>query len=49
MEDPYSYYEYLRGIGNIVPMPERNLVVVLGYEEAVAIWRDAARIRPTIC
>jgi len=32
LEDPYSYYEYLREQGQVVPMPEHNLVAVLGYD-----------------
>jgi len=40
LEDPYGYYEHLRSKGNVVPMPEHNLVAVLGYDEVVSVWRD---------
>lgn len=40
LEDPYSYYEYLRQQGNVVPMPQHGVVAVLGYEEALSVWRD---------
>ena len=40
LEDPYSYYEYLREKGNVVPIPEHNMVAVLGYEEMLAVYRD---------
>jgi len=40
LEDPYSYYEHLRAKGNVVPMPEHNVVAVLGYDEVVSVWRD---------
>jgi cytochrome P450 len=40
LEDPYGYYEHLRGKGNVVPMPEHNIVAVVGYDEMLAVYRD---------
>lgn len=41
IEDPYSYFEYLRGQGPICRMPRPNVMAVTGYDEAVAIINDA--------
>ncbi len=40
IEDPYPYFEYLRSKGPVVREPHHGAVAVLGYEEAVAIYRD---------
>ncbi|KHK93174.1 cytochrome P450 [Novosphingobium malaysiense] len=39
-DDPYSYFEYLRGKGPVTPLALRNVVAVTGYDEGVAIFRD---------
>lgn len=38
--DPYPYFEYLRGRGSVTPLPSRNVVAVTGYDEGIAIFRD---------
>ncbi|MDE2410270.1 MAG: cytochrome P450 [Sphingomonadales bacterium] len=40
VDDPFPYFEYLRGIGNIVPLHGHQAVAVLGFEEGVAIHSD---------
>jgi cytochrome P450 len=41
VEDPFPYYDYLRAKGTVLPLPQRNVVAVTGYEEAIAIYNDA--------
>jgi len=38
--DPYSYFEFLRSKGAVVPLPERGVVAVTGYEESLEVLRD---------
>lgn len=38
--DPFPYYEYLRAKGPVVREPQRGVVVVTGYNEALAVYRD---------
>jgi cytochrome P450 len=40
VEDPYPYFEDLRREGPVVPLPEHNVVAVLGYEEALAVHNN---------
>ena len=40
LEDPLPYYDYLREIGPVVPLPQRNSVAVVGFEECVQVLRD---------
>ncbi len=41
VEDPYEYFEHLRGQCPIAPLPQRDAVVgVTGFDEAMAIYRD---------
>jgi cytochrome P450 len=40
IEDPYPYFEYLRSKGPVVREPHHAVIAVLGYDEAVAIYRD---------
>ncbi|MGE3693354.1 MAG: cytochrome P450 [Novosphingobium sp.] len=39
-ENPFAYFEYLRSQGPIVPLGNRNVIAVTGYEEGCAIFRD---------
>jgi cytochrome P450 family 150 subfamily A5 len=41
-QDPYPYYEYLRSHGPVWREPHRDVVMVTGYEEAVAVYNDTA-------
>lgn len=38
--DPHGFFEYLRAQGPIVPLGNRNVVAVTGYDEGCAIFRD---------
>lgn len=40
IEDPYSYFEFLRAKGPVTRLPTRNVVAVTGYEEGLAVFRD---------
>jgi cytochrome P450 len=40
VEDPFPYYEYLRAKGPVVREPHHGVVVVTGYPEALAVYRD---------
>ena len=40
--DPYSYFDYLREKGRVWREPHHGVVMVTGYEEAVAVYRDTA-------
>jgi cytochrome P450 len=39
-QDPYPYYEYLREHGPIWREPHRDVVMVTGFEEAIAVYND---------
>ncbi len=39
-QNPYPYYEYLREHGPVWREPHRGVVMVTGYEEAVAVYHD---------
>jgi cytochrome P450 len=41
-QDPYPYYEYLRDHGPVWREPHHDVVMISGYEEAMAVYRDAA-------
>jgi cytochrome P450 len=41
--DPYPYFEYLRAQCPVQREPHHDVVMVTGYEEAVAIYNDTAR------
>src|SRR5688572_27621082 len=38
--DPYPYYEYLRERGPVWREPHQGVVMVTGYDEALAVYRD---------
>jgi cytochrome P450 len=40
INDPFPYYEYLRARGPVVREPHHGVVVVTGYDEALAVYRD---------
>ena len=42
-QDPYPYYEYLREHGPVWREPHNGVVMVTGYEEAVAVYHDTER------
>ncbi|MBV8952210.1 MAG: cytochrome P450 [Actinobacteria bacterium] len=39
-QDPYPYYEYLRSHGPVWREPHRGVVMITGYEEAIAVLTD---------
>jgi len=41
-QDPYEYYEALRAHGSAVREPFHDVVMITGYEEAVAVYHDQA-------
>ena len=40
--DPYPYFDYLRAQSPVLREPHRGVVMVTGYDEAVAVYRDTA-------
>jgi cytochrome P450 len=40
VDDPFPYYEHLRAKGPVVREPRHGVVVVTGYQEALAVYRD---------
>jgi cytochrome P450 len=40
IEDPYPYFDHLRSRGPVCRLPQRGVVAVSGYDEAVAVYRD---------
>jgi cytochrome P450 len=41
-QNPYPYYEYLRAHGPVWREPHRDVVMITGYEEALAVLTDPA-------
>jgi cytochrome P450 family 150 subfamily A5 len=41
-QDPYPYYDYLRDHGPVWREPHHDVVMVTGYDEAVAVLNDTA-------
>lgn len=39
-QDPYPYYEYLRGCGPVFAEPHHGVVAVTGYDEVLAAFKD---------
>ena len=39
-QDPYPYYEYVRSHGPVWREPHRGVVMVTGFEEAMAVYND---------
>jgi cytochrome P450 len=42
-QNPYPYFEYLRAHGPVWREPHHGVVMVTGYEEAMAVYNDPAR------
>jgi cytochrome P450 len=42
INDPYSYFDYLREQSPVVREPHQGIVMVTGYEEALAVYNDPA-------
>ena len=40
VEDPYPYFEQLRAVCPVVPLPHHGVVAVTGYDEALEVYRD---------
>ena len=40
VEDPYPYFEDLRGECPVLPLPQHGVVAVTGYDEAAEVYRD---------
>lgn len=40
VDDPHAYFDFLRAQGPVVPLPHRNAVAVVGYEETVQLLLD---------
>lgn len=40
VDDPHSYFDYLRSQGPVTRLPHRNVVAVTGYEETVQVMLD---------
>ncbi|MET0698277.1 MAG: cytochrome P450 [Mycobacterium sp.] len=40
-QDPYDYYEYLRGHGPVYQEPHHGVVAVTGYAEVMAAFKDS--------
>ena len=41
-QDPYPYYEYVRAHGPVWREPHRGVVMVTGFDEAMAVYNDPA-------
>jgi cytochrome P450 family 150 subfamily A5 len=41
-QDPYPYYEYVREHGPVWREPHRDVVMITGFEEAMAVYNDPA-------
>jgi cytochrome P450 len=40
LDDPYPYFEHLRAVCPVTPLPHHGVVAVTGYEEATDVYRD---------
>ena len=40
VDDPHSYFDFLRAKGPVTRLPQRNVVAVTGYEETVQVMLD---------
>lgn len=40
VDDPYSYFDYLRERGPVVREPHQGIFMVTGFEEALAVYND---------
>lgn len=46
VNDPYPYFDYLRDQSPVVREPHQGIVMVTGYDEALAVYNDPARFAP---
>ncbi len=44
VEDPYPYFDQLRGEGPVLPLPHHEVVAVTGFDEASEIYLDGANL-----
>jgi cytochrome P450 len=40
VEDPYPYFDHLRSLCPVQPLPHHGVVAVTGYDEATEVYRD---------
>ena len=40
VDDPHAYFDYLRGQDRVTPLPQRGVVAITGYDEAVQVLLD---------
>src|SRR5690349_7227464 len=40
VDDPYPYFEQLRGACPVLPLPHLGVVAVTGYDELMDVYRD---------
>jgi cytochrome P450 len=40
VEDPYPYFDELRGVCPVLPLPHLGVMAVTGYDEATEVYRD---------
>jgi cytochrome P450 len=43
VNDPYAYFDYLRGQSPVLREPHQGIVMVTGYDEALEIYNDPDR------
>jgi cytochrome P450 family 150 subfamily A5 len=43
VNDPYSYFDYLRKQSPVLREPHQGIVMVTGYDEALEVYNDSAR------
>jgi cytochrome P450 len=41
VNNPYPYFDYLRGKGPVTRLPHRNVVAITGYAEAIEVLNDS--------
>ena len=47
-EDPYPYFEQLRAVCPVLPLPHLGVVAVTGYEESTEVYRDKETPNPRL-
>ncbi|MBW8753720.1 MAG: cytochrome P450 [Sphingomonadales bacterium] len=48
VDDPVPYYEYLHEQGPVIPLPERDCVAVVGFDECVQVFRDTVNFSSVV-
>ncbi|MBL7497369.1 cytochrome P450 [Frankia sp. CNm7] len=41
LENPYPYFDELRAVSPVLPLPHLGVVAVTGYDETIEVYRDA--------